>query len=160
MRPADDHPPTCRRLTVQEAASRLGVTVDAVRGRLKRGTLSSDRDEDGTVYVLLDHADQPDDQPSASHRPADDQLRLVEVLQEQITYHLQQLEEAHRANAEHRRLLAAALERIPELEAPQEVASEATESRVATSEGADRGEGHGPQKPSQRRSWWRESFGA
>ena len=43
---------TRRRLTVQESADALGVTVDAVRRRVKRGTIDHER-EGGRVYVLL-----------------------------------------------------------------------------------------------------------
>src|SRR5215218_6983640 len=56
-----------RRLTVAEASEVLGITVEAVRGRIKRRTLEHERDS-GTVYVLLE-ADQSHDQP----RPDDDQ---------------------------------------------------------------------------------------
>jgi hypothetical protein len=41
-------------VTVVEAASILGVTPDAVRSRLRRGTLRKETGEDGTVYVRLD----------------------------------------------------------------------------------------------------------
>ncbi len=82
MQPATDQPPPSRRLTVQEAASLLGITVDAVRGRIKRGTLESAKDEDGNVYVLIDDTDQPPNQSKL----AGDQLRLVESMQDQIIY--------------------------------------------------------------------------
>jgi hypothetical protein len=53
-----------QRLTVAEASEVLGITVEAVRGRIKRGTLEHERDS-GTVYVLL-----PADQPTATrYRP-------------------------------------------------------------------------------------------
>jgi excisionase family DNA binding protein len=42
------------RLTIQEAARRLGVTEGAVRKRVTRGTLEHHKDEDGRVYVYLD----------------------------------------------------------------------------------------------------------
>ena len=44
-------------LTVTEAADQLGFSVEAVRQRLKRGTLGHTKHE-GRVYVHLD-ADQP-----------------------------------------------------------------------------------------------------
>lgn len=160
MRPAADQPTASHRLTVQEAASRLGVTVDAIRGRIKRGTLSSDRDEDGTVYVLLDHADQPDDQPGASHQPADDQLELVEVLQEQNDYLRRQLEVWQEEARRKDHIIAALAERIPAIEAPQDTVSEARESPETASEAPY--STHAPpeqQGPPQRRSWWREFFG-
>jgi excisionase family DNA binding protein len=43
---------TRRRLSVSEAADALGVTVDAVRSRVKRGTIAHER-AGGRVYVLL-----------------------------------------------------------------------------------------------------------
>jgi sigma-70-like protein len=42
------------RLTIQEAARRLGVSEGAVRKRVTRGTLQYDKAEDGRVYVYLD----------------------------------------------------------------------------------------------------------
>ena len=42
------------RLTIQEAARRLGVSEGAVRKRVTRGTLEHHKDEDGRVYVYLD----------------------------------------------------------------------------------------------------------
>src|SRR5215203_2770635 len=42
-----------RRVDVQEAAGLLGTSVDAVRKRIRRGTLRSER-EDGRVYVWVD----------------------------------------------------------------------------------------------------------
>ena len=40
------------RLAVPEAAQELGLTEGAVRQRLQRGTVESERDADGRVYVL------------------------------------------------------------------------------------------------------------
>ena len=51
---AGDRAPTGRRLTVQDAAAELGITVEAVRSRLKRGTLKREKGEDGTAYVLVE----------------------------------------------------------------------------------------------------------
>ena len=42
------------RVTVQEAARRLGVKDDAIRKRIQRGSLEHDKDPDGRVYVYLD----------------------------------------------------------------------------------------------------------
>jgi hypothetical protein len=57
------------------------------------------------------------------------------------------------------RLLSAALERIPQLEAPQEV----RESPQTAEEEPERAEPRpatgGAQEPIQRRSWWRRMFG-
>jgi excisionase family DNA binding protein len=41
------------RLTIQEAAHRLGVSESAVRKRIKRGTLKREKTEDGRVLVYM-----------------------------------------------------------------------------------------------------------
>lgn len=41
------------RMTVQEAAAALGVTVEAVRGRMHRGKYGREKTEDGRVFVVL-----------------------------------------------------------------------------------------------------------
>src|SRR5215208_5548360 len=102
---------TDRRVTVVEAATILSITPDAVRSRLRRGTLRKDRGPGGEVLVMLDGdasaTDRPSDQPTVA---------LVEALEEQITYLREQAalwqEEARRKD----HLLAAALERTPALE--------------------------------------------
>lgn len=42
------------RLTVAQAAARLGVSQDAVRKRIKRGTIEYEQDQDGRLHVYLD----------------------------------------------------------------------------------------------------------
>ena len=42
------------RVSVYDAAQVMGVTVDAIRKRISRGTIPHERDEDGRVWVLLD----------------------------------------------------------------------------------------------------------
>ena len=42
------------RLTIQEAARRLGISEGAVRKRVARDSLEHDKDDDGRVYVYLD----------------------------------------------------------------------------------------------------------
>ncbi len=46
-------PPIGRRVTVKEAADLLGISPEAVRARIKRGTLYKEKGSDGTVYVWL-----------------------------------------------------------------------------------------------------------
>ncbi len=113
-----------QRLTVPEAATVLGVTVDAVRGRIRWGKLASEHDENGTVYVWIDapEANGPGQSPTvegpeeASQGPSAEREELVESLLDQVKYMREQLAAEREANRENRRLLAAALERIPALE--------------------------------------------
>ena len=80
------------RITVAEAAGRLGVTQDAVRKRIARGTIRHEKDEDGRVFVYLRAADtglgtaktdQDDEQDSTS---ATDQDKYVRSLEDQIRF--------------------------------------------------------------------------
>jgi hypothetical protein len=123
---------------VAEAADALGITVDGVRSRIKRGTIEHER-KGGRVYVLLgadesrpgydQDTDQGGDQGTTA--PEDRTAELIATLREQ-------LQAERQAHAEARRLLAAALERIPAIEAPQE-ASEASETVGEAPERADPG---------------------
>jgi uncharacterized protein with von Willebrand factor type A (vWA) domain len=146
-----------RRLTVAEASEVLGITVEAVRGRIKRRTLEHERDS-GTVYVLL-KADQSHDQPrpdddQASDRPRpDDHADINEELRDRIRYLERQVEEERearrRADTILAQLSAANAEQartIRALEAPQETpenaetveeASDRAEPRPATAETQD-----------------------
>ena len=149
-----DESPSSHRLTVPEAARALGITESAIRGRIKRKTLRSYR-EAGAVYVVL----QGDEPPPSRDEPSgesSDQSELVAVLREQ-------LQAERQAHAEARRLLMAALERIPpQIEAPRESpvptedTPEGAEPRPATG-----GTQEGVQRPHSEvpRSWWRRIIG-
>jgi len=150
-----------RRLTVAEAAEALGITAEAVRSRIKRRTLRTIR-EGGTVYVVLGDADRaqpvgdrarPGDEP-----PSDRTDALIDALGGQVEDLREQLHAERQAHAEARRLLMAALERIPAIEAPQEAADapEPTEEQQGRAE--PRPDSPGAQEGAQR-PWWRRVFG-
>jgi hypothetical protein len=103
-----------RRLSVQEAAEVLGTSVDALRSRIRRGSIESEKDPDGRVFVWLG-SDQAGDKPQAE---VEGTRELVGELRDRVRSLEDQLREERRANDENRRLLAAALERIPAIEAP------------------------------------------
>lgn len=157
--------PIERRFTVHQAAKALGITPEAVRSRIQRGTLDKEKGDDGTVYVRLNvdqlrtNADEHTDQSAYIGDGTDDQSQLVEHMASEIE-HLREMlalrdEEIRRRD----HLLAAALERIPAIESP-DTPSEPRESPETTSE-----EPHSahappePRAPSERRSWWRAFFG-
>src|SRR3712207_1464082 len=114
----EDQSATGRRMTVAQAANKLGISVEAVRGRIKRGTLGHEKAEDGTVYVLLD-TNRPRPAPDQST----DQTLLVARLEDEVRF---LREELARKDA----ILLRMAESIPQLEAP----SEAPEARVTPSE--------------------------
>ncbi len=160
-------PKTGQRVTVREAADELGITVEAVRNRIKRGTLSSEK-ESGTVYVLLDRdhvrADQPGagrdrtrDQTQPDERPAE----LVEELRDRIAYLERQVEEEREARRRADTLMARLMERVPELPAaPMQEPRESPESATETEPGTNTPTASAsPQRPVQRRSWWQRLLG-
>src|SRR5215208_7594846 len=77
--PNESNPtPSGRRLTVHDAARTLGISEDAVRMRVKRGTLDAER-EGGRLYVLLD--DDPTTEPTADPR-----AELTAELRDRVRY--------------------------------------------------------------------------
>ncbi len=152
------------RVTVEEAAKLLDVSVDAVRKRIERGTLESEK-VNGTRYVFLDtdtisqdanrtQQDTSQDTDRTGHDK--DMTPLVASMQDQIDTLKQELEdwkeEARRKDA----ILMTMAQRIPELEAP----SEPREESVTPQEGQKKGEGTPQQQePSERRSWWARILG-
>jgi hypothetical protein len=64
------------RVTIREAASRLGVTEAAIRKRIQRGSLNKEMGEDGRVYVYLDMSqDMSNLESQVDHEPLVDELR-------------------------------------------------------------------------------------
>ena len=122
---------TSRRLTVQEAAEVLGTSVDAVRMRVRRGSLESEKDPDGRVHVWV-NGDSTETKPRLDGEPS----ALISAKDETISTLREQLQAERQAHAEARRLLAAALERIPAIEAPQEPPEDA-ETVEEAPEGAE-----------------------
>ena len=148
-----------RRLTVPQAAEALGVTVDAVRGRIRRGKLDAEHDAGG-VYVWIDIPEEGDSRgPSAtSHGPSAGQAERIEDLREQVAYLREQLEEANERDRENRRIIAALTSRIPALEASQE-SSEPAETVEEEPERADPRPDTSEAQEGVQRPWWRRWFG-
>ncbi len=139
--------PDRHRVTVQEAARQLGVSEQAIRKRVKRGTLEHDKEPDGRVYVYLDEVTNPSATP--------DSTPLISQMQARIESLERQLEEANAANQEHRRIIIALTSRIPQIEAPQEP-QEKAESAGSRS---DRVETPPEPEKATERPWWRRLFG-
>jgi hypothetical protein len=136
---------------VAEAARLLGISAEAVRGRIRRGTLPVERDG-GTVYVLLDpdKADRTtDDQPrTTDDRTGDRTDLLIAQMQDRI----EALEEANREN---KRIIAALTQRIPAIEAPEPPESPVPAPTLTEASGAPETGAEG----TERRSWWSRVFG-
>ena len=171
--------PTNQHVTVADAALLLGISEDAVRSRLRRGTLRRETGKDGTVFVVLGTDRQATNQRPANDRSTDQQTNqpttsqatdasdadgeryqdeLLEVLRDEVSHLRDQLDRERDASAELRRIVAGLVQRVPELEAAPEVAR----SPETASEGTDRGDllPSEPEEPTQRRSWlYRFFFG-
>jgi hypothetical protein len=126
------------RISVAQAATRLGITQDAVRKRIARGTIRHGKDHEGHIFVYLDTFE------SESKTVQDaEQDKYTRSLEDQIDFLRRELERKDT-------IIMSLTQRIPELEASPET----REGHVMASEEAD--ESTAPQEqqePSQRRSW-------
>lgn len=98
MRTMSDTTPTDQgqtAMTVADAAQTLGLTSDAIRARIRRGTMSGFKADDDTWRVIVD---QPVDAtptdsrqtdgttPDSRGQTATDHLHMIEHMREEITY--------------------------------------------------------------------------
>jgi hypothetical protein len=151
------------RVTIKEAAARLGVTEAAIRKRIQRGSMSRELGEDGRAYVYLDLS-----QDKSHSESQVDGGALVESLQDQVAFLRSQLdiraEEIQRRDVIISQLTqanAALAARVPELEAAQghsEAAESAAEPAVGVGVGPDSASAQTP--TTQQRPWWRRMFGS
>jgi hypothetical protein len=141
------------RATLTEAAELLGISKGAVRQRVRRGTLRSDKGEDGRVYVYVD----PSVDDVRRHTMQGEGV-LVEELRDRIRYLERQVEEERNARYRADELLARLMERV-QLEAPPDE-RESPETLEEETEKAEprpdaTGAQEGAQEGAQRRPWWR-----
>jgi hypothetical protein len=158
------------RVTVAEAADRLGVTRDAIRKRIKRGSIEWETGLGDEVFVYVDASATAEDTSATDGDMSEDASRhdahdaLVESLREQVEYLRGEVvvwqDEARRKD----HLLAAALERIPALEPPPDTPNPNTPPE-ATGESLSHSEGNGGSSTAagdpeqQKPSWWRRFLG-
>jgi hypothetical protein len=135
-----------RRYTVAEAADTLGISQAAVRARIHRGTLKTER-EDGTVYVWFD-----DEHYAEQH--ANNATDVVEVLREQNGDLREQIEFLRDELRRKDTIILAMTQRIPELEPAQE----RPEDPETPTEGEGKGE-HSPGPEEPRRGFWARLLG-
>jgi hypothetical protein len=164
-----------RRLDLKAAAAELGVTSEAIRRRAKRGTLPSEKGEDGLLYVWVpDVSDGVHDvSANGAHGVSDGGVhggvhagshdkeqgaRLPEILLERFedenSFLRQELDRLHRELERKDAILMTLAQRIPELEA----ATEPRESPQTVSE--QQGSGTVPPEDgaAEKPSWWRRVF--
>ena len=161
-----------RRVTVDQAARVLGLTVDAIRKRVQRGTIPYEKDPAGRVTILLDSPDsdstvQDEARDSTGRGPDTERLiadrdELVEELQDQVAFLRRELEARTEETRRKDHIIMALTQRVPELESPREELHGPETKGAEATEGidtpTDRGQAEtGVQRRS--RSWWRRFFG-
>jgi hypothetical protein len=133
--------PERQRYTVAEAARILNTTAEAIRSRLKRGTLDGVK-EGTTVYVLLSPDQTPSGHRSDTAQTADPALSqsnlLISEMRSRVEDLRAQLEAERRANEQNTRIIAALTSRLPELPAAQERPRQSPPGQPAAAEEGDR----------------------
>ena len=141
-------PPSGRRVSVDEAARALGLTVDAVRKRVQRGTIEHEKDGAGRVRIILDSPDntstvQDESPETTGHTLIAAKDETIEELRDRV----RALEEANREN---RRVILALTSRIPQLEAPRGPTEDAETVEEEPERAEPQSDTPGPQMNSQR----------
>ena len=133
------------RLSVADAAKLLNITPEAIRQRIRRGTIEYEQDENDKYYVYLQSTEGVENNVH-NNTNAD-----YAALQDHIETLKRELEQRNEELRRKDHLLAAALERIPALE---ENPPEARDSSVKAAEGES-----GTPTPQDASPWWRRFFG-
>jgi len=137
-----------RRVTLREAADILGLSKEAVRKRVIRGTLRSDTGGDGRRYVYLD--------AGGDEAPTHEGDALISEMRSRIQFLEDELQ---RKDA----ILLNMTEAMKALSPPpQEAPSEARESPQTVEEEPERAERRsatGEAQEGVQRPWWRRVFG-
>jgi len=128
--------------------------------RARRGSLESEKEPDGRVYVYLN-----DDSSGTKHRPNGEPDALMAAKDETIALLREQIAEEREARRRADTIIvqltqanAALASRVPELEAPRGQA-EAPETVEEGPEGAEPRPAAGGAQEDARRPWWRRVFG-
>jgi excisionase family DNA binding protein len=117
------------RLTVAEAALRLGVSQDAIYKRIKRGTIPWDKEEDGKTVVYIEEVDGSTDDiktsvdESTDHRKSSTDTSSssstdssTDILVDELRDRVRFLEEELRRKDT---ILMSLVQRVPELESSE-----------------------------------------
>src|SRR5918994_5546124 len=126
------------RISVAQAANRLGITQDAVRKRIARGTIRHEKDHEGRIFVYLDtfESESKTDQDA-------NQDKYTRSLEDQIDFLRREVERKDT-------IIMSLSQRIPELEvSPEPREDHMTDSKETAK---DKVPPEQQQEPSQRRS--------
>jgi hypothetical protein len=156
------HTVTDTRLTLRQAAAALGLSESAIRKRVERGTLRSDKGADGRRYVYVDTVtENVADEGGEDRSVTREHDALISELRAHNDTLREQLEAERQGHAEARRLLLEALAKIPPaIEAPpdERESPETAREKVERAEQQPRPTTVESQESVQR-PWWRRVFG-
>ena len=128
------------RLTIQEAARRLGISEGAVRKRVARGTLTHDKEDDGRVYVYLDAGGRRGVDGGQDEGVDPNSNALISRLESEVAFLRDQVQRQQEVIAQQaltmRQLSAASPQEASEDAETVEEAPDSTEPRPATVEEA------------------------
>jgi hypothetical protein len=150
--------------TPAQAAHILRLTPTRVRQVLQNGQMEGERDAVGhwsiparVVHARLERLRRESILEAVGFDPSSvrEMRELVEMLRDQVERLSVELDEAHAANRENRRIIAALTQRIPKLEAPREQ----TPDQEPLGDPGTVEERPFTEEEPQRRSWWRAFFG-
>jgi hypothetical protein len=146
---------------VAEAAERLGITKDAVRKRISRGTLRSDRDPDGTIHVYVPSSGTAVATFDRDELIAELRARIEVLGTDRDAWRDQALRSVYMASAA-LDLASTALDLTRELEGSLRELEAPQESPETTSDAGHAGQPR-PDAPERqegvRSPWWRRVFG-
>jgi chromosome segregation ATPase len=146
-----------RRYAVREAAEHLGISVDGVRQRIRRGQLESEKDADGRVYVWLD-IDENMSVDNSIQSVLESKDETIQHLSEQLSFLRSELERKDHLLAQMNANISALTERIPAIEPPAEESPDAPESPVTASEEESKGDVPPEPETAESEPWWRRIF--
>ena len=148
------------RLTIQETARQLGVSEGAVRKRVNRGTLRSEKEADGRVYVYLNERDRRGVDGRQDEGVDPNSNSLISQLRDEVAYlrdENRRKDEIIMQQAMTMRQLSAASQEPAEAAETVEAKPDRAEPRSGTEGGSQAG-AQGSQSEA-RRPWWRRVFG-
>ncbi len=159
------------RVTIREAASRLGVTEAAVRKRIQRGSLGKEMGRDGRVYVYLDLSQDTSHPESQVHRdPMVEEL--VEELRDRVAFLERSLERRSLEAERYQQIVAGLSQTNNNLSARVLALEPAAESSTPHQPGEEPAEAaaNGPPSPAPQagdaeaqtgaqKPWWKRWFG-
>ena len=129
------------RLTIQEAARRLGISEGAVRKRVARDTLKHDKEDDGRVYVYLDAGGRRGVDGGQDEGVDPNSNALISRLESEVAFLRDQVQRQQEVIAQQaltmRQLSAASPQEASEDAETVEEAPDSTEPRPATVEAQD-----------------------